>query len=81
MKTETNTSKNNQTRISKARDLPVLWSGQKDVKKAACSLKEGKSPGTNNIPAELLKQGGGETTYNLTALFQKVWELKEWPNE
>ncbi|PIK45030.1 hypothetical protein BSL78_18122 [Apostichopus japonicus] len=52
-----------------------------EVEAAVHSLKPGKSPGVDNIPAELLKSGGKELTKALTALCQKIWEEKEWPNE
>lgn len=30
------------------------------------------------VSAELLKQGGDETTKAITALWQRVWECKKW---
>ena len=38
-----------------AESLPVL---RAEVKEAVRSLKAGKSPGVDNIPSELLKNGG-----------------------
>ena len=35
----------------------------------------------DNIPSELLKNGGEATTAVLTAICQKIWETKEGPNE
>ena len=40
-------------------------------------LKAGKSPGVDNIPTELLKNGGEATATVLTALCKKIWEMKE----
>ena len=45
------------------------------------SLKPGKSPGVDNIPSKLLRNGGEETIKALTALCQKIWEQKKWPTE
>ena len=47
------------------------------------SLKAGKSPGVDNIPSELLKNGSEATTTVLTVIYiyQKIWEKKEWPKE
>ena len=39
--------------------LPVL---REEVEEAVCSMKAGKSPGVDNIPSELLKNGGEATT-------------------
>ena len=41
------------------------------VEEAVRSLKSGKSEGVDNIPSELLKNGGEATTV-LTAIFQKI---------
>ena len=35
----------------------------------------------DNIPSELLKNGGAATTTVLTAKSRKIWETKEWPKE
>lgn len=40
------------------------------------SMKGGKSPGIKNIPAELLKQAGDETTKALTVLCQESGNAK-----
>ena len=52
-----------------------------EVEEAVHSLKAEKSPGVDNIPLELLKNGGEATTTDLTAICQKIWETKEWPTE
>ena len=59
-------------------DLPVL---KEEVEAAIQTLKVGKSPGLDNIPAELLKHGCTETTKVLTVVCQKVWEEKRWPKD
>ena len=67
----------NQTPTQEAESLPVL---REEVEEAVPRLKAGKSPGVDNIPSELLKNGGDATTTVLTALCQKIRETKEWPN-
>ena len=67
----------NQTPAQEAESLPVL---REEVEEAVPRLKAGKSPGVDNIPSELLKNGGDATTTVLTALCQKIRETKEWPN-
>ena len=44
-------------------------------------LKAGKSSGVDNIPTELLKNGGEATATVLTALCKKIWEMKECTKE
>ena len=48
---------------------------------AICNLPTGKSPGADNIPAELIKKGGTELVTVITALCQKICETKQWPDE
>ena len=62
----------NQTQ--EAKSLPVLM---EEVKEAVHSLKAGKSPGVDNVPSELLKNGGEATTTVLTAICKKIWKTKE----
>ena len=49
------------------------------VEEAVRSLKSGKSEGVDNIPSELLKNGGEATTTVLTTICQKILETKQWP--
>ena len=58
--------------------LPIM---REEVEAAIRSLPPDKSPGADNIPAELLKHGGKELTTLLTTLCQKIWDTKEWPKE
>ena len=58
--------------------LPVL---KEEVEEAIRRLPTGKSPGADNIPAELLKYGGDDLANVLTALCKKIWETKKWPVE
>ena len=43
------------------------------------SLKKGKSAGVDNIPAELLHQGGEAMVNTLLIIFNKIWRTGEWP--
>jgi len=61
---------NIQTTVSE--DSPPILKGE--VEAAIRSLKEGKSPGVDNNPGEILKHGGEESLKALTALCQKIWE-------
>ena len=63
----------NQTPAQEDESLPVL---REEVEEAVRSLKTGKSSGVNNIPSELLKNGGQATTTVLTTC-QKILEMKE----
>ena len=69
---------NTGTAAQASEPLPVL---KEEVEQAVRKLKGGKSPGVDNIPAELLKHGGVESTKVLTTLCQKIWDTKEWPKE
>ena len=75
---DTSILQQDQTSTREVQDLPVL---QEEVEAAVRSLKTGKSPGVDNVPAELLKHGGEETTKALATLCQKIWNSKVWPKE
>ena len=75
---DTSLVQSNQTPSQEAESLPLL---REEVEEAVRSLKAGKSPGVDNSPSELLKNGGEATTTVLTAIRQKIWETKEWPKE
>ena len=68
----------NQTPAQEVERLPVL---REEAAEAVRSLKTEKSPGVDNIPSELLKNGGEAATSVLTAIYQKIWATKEWPKE
>ena len=42
-------------------------------------LRGGNSPGIDNIPAELIQNGGQDTISTLTIICNKIWEIGEWP--
>ena len=55
---------------------PILRS---EVEIAVKSMKSGKSPGVDNIPAELVKEGGEAMIDALTLICNKIWQTGEWP--
>ena len=63
---------------SECEDAPIL---QAEVEEAVRSLKTGKSPGIDNIQAELWKHGGQEMIKALTHICQRIWETKQWPQK
>ena len=75
---DTSLLQSNQTRSQEAESLPVL---KEEVEEAVRNPKAGKSPGVDNIPSELLKNGGKTTKTVLTVICQKIWEMKEWWKE
>ena len=44
-------------------------------------LKRHKSPGTDQIPAELIKAGGRIIGHEVHKLFNSVWNMEELPDE
>ena len=52
---------------------------REEVEAAVKYLKGGKSPGNDNIPAELIKNGGEAMISALTIICNKIWETGEWP--
>ena len=55
---------------------PIL---RKEVEAAVKSLKEGKSAGVDNIPAELLQQEGEAMVNALLIICNNIWRTGEWP--
>ena len=49
-----------------------------EVTHAIKSLKNGKSPGIDNVPSELLKGGGEALNDIITKLCQKIWSTNQW---
>ena len=75
---DTSLLESNQTPTQEAESLPVL---REEVEEAVRNLRAGRSPGVDNIPSELLKNGGDTTPTVLTVICQKIWEMKEWWKE
>ena len=51
----------------------------REVEAAVQSLKEGKSAGVDNIPAELVQAGGEDVITALTIICNRIWQTGEWP--
>ena len=43
-------------------------------------MKNGKSPGVDNLPSELIKNGGPAMIDALTVICRRIWTTKDWPN-
>ena len=56
--------------------MPILKS---EVEYAIKKLKNGKSPGIDNVSSELIKEGGPVLTKLLTDLCQQIWSTNKWP--
>ena len=41
--------------------------------------EKGKSTSIDNIPSEIIVNGGSQIATTMTLLFQKIWDKKEWP--
>nr|KAG5713136.1 hypothetical protein BaRGS_007663 [Batillaria attramentaria] len=52
-----------------------------EIRKALSSLKNGKAAGTDNIPAEALKEGGNDIIDQLHHLLILIWTTEEMPTE
>ena len=52
-----------------------------EVEKALYSLKNNKSPGYDDIPAELLKLPGESAVKVMYKLCIKIWKQCEWPED
>ena len=46
---------------------------------AVQSMKEGKSAGVENVPAELVQAGGEAVTTALMIICNKIWQTGKWP--
>ena len=57
-------------------NYPIL---REEVEMAVKHLKKGKSPGADNIPAELIQAGGEVMIDALTAICNNIWQTGEWP--
>ena len=54
---------------------------QSEVEKAIQSLRCGKSAREDNIQAEMLKAGGDHIINALTAIYNRIWCTKMWPEQ
>ena len=51
---------------------------RRELEAAVQSLKKGKSAGVDNIPAELVREGGDDVITALTIICNKIWQTGEW---
>ena len=58
-------------------DPPTLQETEKAIDQLSC----GKAPGSDSIPAEIYKQGGGVLTEKLHMLFKCMWEQETIPQD
>ena len=56
---------------------PSYW----EVKEAIKKLKSHKSPGIDQIPAELIRAGGGKLRCAIHKLISSIWNKEELPEE
>ena len=75
---DTSLLQSNQTPTQEAESLSVP---REEVGEAVCNPRARKSPGVDNIPCELLKNGGETTPAVLIVICQKIWETREWTKE
>jgi len=78
---------------SELTELPILeWAGHtadarvediciEETKRAINCLKEWKSPGSDGIPAELIKYGSEEIHKTIHEICNEVWETEVLPND
>jgi sorting nexin-29 len=52
-----------------------------EVEMAVQKLKNYKAPGTDNIPAELLKYGGNELVKHIHTVIKDMWQKEKMPTE
>ena len=52
---------------------------REEVGAAVKCLRGGNSPGIDNIPAELIQNGGQDTISTLSIICNMIWETGEWP--
>ena len=65
-----------QPTVNERSDLPIL---REEVKNAIIKLKAGKSPGVDNIPAELIKAGGEAMIDFYFRVCCDIWSQGVWP--
>ena len=70
--------KKTEKRLSNSENTQIL---REEVEEAVKKMKNGKSPGVDNIPGELIKNGGEAMIDALTVICQRIWTTKEWPNK
>ena len=54
---------------------------EKEVEQALTNIARNKSPGSDNIPIELLNQPDKDVIKTLTALCNRIWKTAKWPED
>ena len=72
------TDQENDHQLEYEEDPDILLS---EVEQAIKRMRSGKSPGFDNIQAELLKESGTEGVEVIYRLCCKIWKIKEWPED
>ena len=57
--------------------LPLMC----EIEAAVKQLKQGKSPGLDNIPGEMIRTNGSAALKALHTLITKVWVTSDWPDD
>ena len=52
-----------------------------EVENAINKLKNNKSPGIDEIPAELIRAGGPQTAKEIHVICNKIWKEGRWPTD
>ena len=68
----------NQNNTDIEETLTILKS---EVENAINMLKNDKTPGNDNISAELIKHGGENIIKIYTEICQNIWKIKIWPDQ
>ncbi|XP_071807997.1 uncharacterized protein [Asterias amurensis] len=72
------TDHENDHQLEYEEDPDILLS---EVEQAIKRMRSGKSPGFDNIQAELLKESGTEGVEAIHRLCCKIWKINEWPED
>ena len=79
---ELHTRDKNMTEVFEKKEYVKEPSGMEcKVQKALHSLKNNKSPGYDNIPAEMWKAAGDEGIWVITIICQEIWDTGQWPDD
>ena len=78
LKPDTSILKSKTSSVDETDNMQVM---KEYVEEALRTLKGGRSPGADHIPAELFKLGGPEMIKVLATLNQRIWKTNEWPKE
>ena len=69
---------NQHAQVDQEDEPPPTYS---EVEKAIRDMKTGKSPGIDDLPAELLKKGGNNIFQFFHKMCTAIWKQKEWPSD